>query len=179
MMQRIQLDASAECDQQIYSFYRKLYKCLGQLAYKKGQKLADINKRVLDEHMKLEISIDTFDPQAKAHSMRKNDLYKAQATTEDEIKALENRMQDCRRRFSPCGVRLDAAGIEWIDPEHEVQEASLNRRAEIVEYKAHLCKSPEARIQQERHDIEQARLRIADRQSPKAGGNTSPRLISG
>ena len=37
-----------------------------------------------------------------------------QATTEDEIKALENRMQDCRRRFSPCGVRLDAAGIEWI-----------------------------------------------------------------
>jgi hypothetical protein len=65
-----------------------------------------------------------------------------------------------------------AAGIEFVHPAAEQNEEVLNRRAKMVEYRAHLAKQEEVKIAAEREEIKRNRmLRSATGgQSPSQSG---------
>merc|ERR1712196_88883 len=70
--------------------FRRLYRTLGQLVYKKEKKLEDIDRNIRATHIQLEFSIETFDPNAKKHSDNKKELYKLRAQVEEELEMLED-----------------------------------------------------------------------------------------
>merc|ERR1712170_131465 len=92
--------------------------------------------------------IETFDPNAKKHSDAKKQLYMVRAQTEEELAMLKEKQAKSQEDFQPCEEALVAAGIEFVHPADEQNEEILNRRSKMVEYRAHLSKQEEVKIQQ-------------------------------
>ena len=143
--------------QEYLGVFRRLYKTLGQLVYKKEKKLEEIDRNIRTTHIQLEFCIETFDPNAKKHSDSKKDLYKQRANIEEELQMLKDKMATALELFRPTEEALVQAGIEFVHPIEEVEEGNLQRRSKMVEYRAHLSKNEEVKIAAEREEIKRAK----------------------
>uniref|UniRef100_A0A6T2IZJ6 Paraflagellar rod protein n=1 Tax=Eutreptiella gymnastica TaxID=73025 RepID=A0A6T2IZJ6_9EUGL len=143
--------------QEYLGVFRRLYKTLGQLVYKKEKKLEEIDRNIRTTHIQLEFCIETFDPNAKKHSDSKKDLYKERANIEEELQMLKDKMATALELFRPTEEALIQAGIEFVHPIEEVEEGNLQRRSKMVEYRAHLSKNEEVKIAAEREEIKRAK----------------------
>jgi len=143
--------------QEYLGVFRRLYKTLGQLVYKKEKKLEEIDRNIRTTHIQLEFCIETFDPNAKKHSDSKKDLYKQRANIEEELQMLKDKMATALELFRPTEEALIQAGIEFVHPIEEVEEGNLQRRSKMVEYRAHLSKNEEVKIAAEREEIKRAK----------------------
>jgi len=133
--------------------FRRLYKTLGQLVYKKEKRLEEIDRNIRTTHIQLEFAIETFDPNAKKHSDTKKDLYKLRTQVEEELDMLKDKMATALEAFGPTEDALLAAGIEFVHPAEEVEDNNLHRRSKLVEYRAHLAKQEEVKIAAEREEL--------------------------
>eukprot|EP01004_Peranema_trichophorum_P001215 NODE_1142_length_2100_cov_125.109762_g963_i0.p1 GENE.NODE_1142_length_2100_cov_125.109762_g963_i0~~NODE_1142_length_2100_cov_125.109762_g963_i0.p1 ORF type:complete len:587 (-),score=111.16 NODE_1142_length_2100_cov_125.109762_g963_i0:282-2042(-) len=149
--------------QEYLGVFRRLYKTLGQLVYKKEKKLEEIDRNIRTTHIQLEFCIETFDPNAKKHSDSKKDLYKLRASIEEELMMLKDKMATALENFRPTEEALIQAGIEFVHPIEEVEEGNLQRRSKMVEYRAHLSKQEEVKIAAEREEIKRAKQLVAQR----------------
>jgi|UniRef100_A0A7S4GEK4 hypothetical protein len=162
--------------QEYLGVFRRLYKTLGQLVYKKEKKLEEIDRNIRTTHIQLEFCIETFDPNAKKHSDSKKDLYKQRANIEEELQMLKDKMATALELFRPTEEALIQAGIEFVHPIEEVEEGNLQRRSKMVEYRAHMSKQEELKIAAEREEIKRAKqLMIA--QGPRTPGKSGNRQI--
>jgi len=153
--------------------FRRLYKTLGQLVYKKEKKLEEIDRNIRTTHIQLEFCIETFDPAAKKHSDHKKDLYASRALVEEELQMLKDKMASALAAFSPTEEALHQAGVEFLHPIDDVEENNLARRSKMVEYRAHITKQEEVKIAAEREEIKrQKQLLIST--GPKSPGGKSP-----
>ncbi|KAG5504290.1 hypothetical protein JIQ42_06122 [Leishmania sp. Namibia] len=144
--------------QEYLEAFRRLYKTLGQLAYKKEKRLEEIDRQIRTTHIQLEFAIETFDPNAKKHSDTKKDLYKLRAQVEEELEMLKDKMAQALEMFGPTEDALHQAGIEFVHPAEEVEDGNLNRRSKIVEYRAHLAKQEEVKIAAEREELKRSKV---------------------
>eukprot|EP01004_Peranema_trichophorum_P002147 NODE_1300_length_2022_cov_108.512375_g963_i1.p1 GENE.NODE_1300_length_2022_cov_108.512375_g963_i1~~NODE_1300_length_2022_cov_108.512375_g963_i1.p1 ORF type:complete len:587 (-),score=109.72 NODE_1300_length_2022_cov_108.512375_g963_i1:204-1964(-) len=149
--------------QEYLGVFRRLYKTLGQLVYKKEKKLEEIDRNIRTTHIQLEFCIETFDPNAKKHSDSKKDLYKLRASIEEELMMLKDKMATALENFRPTEEALIQAGIEFVHPIEEVEEGNLQRRSKMVEYRAHLSKQEEVKIAAEREEIKRAKQLVSQR----------------
>jgi len=143
--------------QEYLEAFRRLYKTLGQLVYKKEKRLEEIDRNIRTTHIQLEFSIETFDPNAKKHSDTKKDLYQLRAQVEEELEMLKDKMAQSLEMFGPTEDALTQAGISFVHPAEEVEDNNLQRRSKIVEYRAHLAKQEEVRIAAEREELKRAK----------------------
>lgn len=143
--------------QEYLGVFRRLYKTLGQLGYKKEKRLEEIDRQIRTTHIQLEFCIETFDPNAKKHSDSKKDLYKLRASVEEEIQMLKDKMATALEQFRPTEEALRQAGVEFVHPIDEVEENNLQRRSKMVEYRAHLNKQEEVKIAAEREEVKRAK----------------------
>jgi len=88
------------------------------------------------------------------------------AQTEEELAMLKDKQAKAVEEFKPCEEALHAAGIEFVHPADEQNEEVLNRRAKMVEYKAHLTKQEEVKIAAEREEIKRAKALRQSANSP-------------
>jgi hypothetical protein len=161
-------DLRLEVHKEHLEYFRMLYLTLGNLIYKKEKKLEELDRNIRTTHIQLEFCIETFDPNAKKHSDAKKQLYMVRAQTEEELAMLKEKQAKATEEFAQCEEALVAAGIEFVHPASEQNEEVLNRRAKMVEYRAHLAKQEEVKIAAEREEIKRNRmLRSA------AGGNST------
>jgi hypothetical protein len=137
--------------------FRRLYKTLGQLVYKKEKRLEEIDRNIRTTHIQLEFSIETFDPNAKRHSDNKKDLYKLRGQVEEELEMLKDKMAQSLEAFAPTEDALMQAGVEFVHPAEEVEDNNLGRRSKIVEYRAHLAKQEEVKIAAEREELKRSK----------------------
>jgi len=137
--------------------FRRLYKTLGQLVYKKEKRLEDIDRNIRTTHIQLEFSVETFDPNAKKHSDNKKELYKLRAQVEEELEMLKDKMAQALELFGPTEDALMQAGYEFVHPSEELEENNLQRRSKIVEYRAHMTKQEEVKIAAEREEIKRSK----------------------
>jgi len=137
--------------------FRRLYKTLGQLVYKKEKRLEEIDRNIRTTHIQLEFAIETFDPNAKKHSDTKKDLYKLRTQVEEELEMLKDKMATALEAFGPTEDALIQAGIDFMHPAEEVEDSNLNRRAKLVEYRAHLAKQEEVKIAAEREELKRVK----------------------
>lgn len=159
--------------QEYLGVFRRLYKTLGQLVYKKEKKLEDIDRNIRTTHIMLEFCIETFDPNAKKHSDSKKDLYAQRANVEEELQMLKDKMATALEEFRPTEDALIQAGIDFVHPVEEVEECNLQRRSKMVEYRAHITKQEEVKIAAEREEIKRAKALIQS-QGPRTPGGSSP-----
>eukprot|EP01007_Sphenomonas_quadrangularis_P003225 NODE_59_length_2347_cov_316.923412_g45_i0.p1 GENE.NODE_59_length_2347_cov_316.923412_g45_i0~~NODE_59_length_2347_cov_316.923412_g45_i0.p1 ORF type:complete len:609 (-),score=283.57 NODE_59_length_2347_cov_316.923412_g45_i0:402-2228(-) len=168
--------------QEYLGVFRRLYKTLSILCYKKEKRLEEIDRQIRQAHIQLEFCIETFDANAKKYSDHKKDLYKWRAQVEEEVTMLKDKMQQALELFGPTEEALAQAGIEYVHPADEAEEGHLHRRAKMVEYRAHMSKQEEVKIAAEREEVKRAKsLAIQQRaQSPGAvaNGSGSQRLAS-
>eukprot|EP01006_Ploeotia_vitrea_P041423 TRINITY_DN66525_c7_g3_i2.p1 TRINITY_DN66525_c7_g3~~TRINITY_DN66525_c7_g3_i2.p1 ORF type:complete len:587 (+),score=152.87 TRINITY_DN66525_c7_g3_i2:56-1816(+) len=143
--------------QEYLGVFRRLYKTLGQLVYKKEKKLEDADRNIRTTHIQLEFCIETFDPNAKKHSDSKKDLYKLRAQIEEELQMLKDKMATALELFRPTEEALRQAGVEFVHPCEEVEEGNLQRRSKMVEYRAHMAKQEEVKIAAEREEVKRAK----------------------
>ncbi|CAG9572185.1 paraflagellar rod protein 2C [Leishmania major strain Friedlin] len=144
--------------QEYLEAFRRLYKTLGQLVYKKEKRLEEIDRQIRTTHIQLEFAIETFDPNAKKHSDVKKELYKLRAQVEEELEMLKDKMAQALEMFGPTEDALHQAGIEFVHPAEEVEDGNLNRRSKIVEYRAHLAKQEEVKIAAEREELKRTKV---------------------
>jgi hypothetical protein len=137
--------------------FRRLYKTLGQLVYKKEKRLEDIDRNIRTTHIQLEFSVETFDPNAKKHSDNKKDLYKLRAQVEEELEMLKDKMAQALELFGPTEDALMQAGVDFVHPTEELEESNLQRRSKMVEYRAHMTKQEEVKIAAEREEIKRSK----------------------
>jgi len=157
--------------QEYLGVFRRLYKTLGQMVYKKEKRLEEIDRNIRTTHIQLEFCIETFDPNAKKHSDSKKDLYKLRASVEEEVQMLKDKMATALELFRPTEEALRQAGIEFVHPIEEVEEGNLQRRSKMVEYRAHVSKQEEVKIAAEREEIKRAKQLVikAGPRTPKGG----------
>eukprot|EP00994_Dinema_validum_P003902 NODE_191_length_2254_cov_490.937868_g130_i0.p1 GENE.NODE_191_length_2254_cov_490.937868_g130_i0~~NODE_191_length_2254_cov_490.937868_g130_i0.p1 ORF type:complete len:583 (+),score=173.33 NODE_191_length_2254_cov_490.937868_g130_i0:67-1815(+) len=163
--------------QEYLGVFRRLYKTLGQLVYKKEKRLEEVDRNIRTTHIQLEFCIETFDPNAKKHSDSKKDLYKLRANIEEELQMLKDKMATALEQFRPTEEALIQAGVEFVHPIEEVEEGNLQRRSKMVEYRAHMSKQEEVKIAAEREEVKRAKqLMIA--QGPRTPGGGTKRSNS-
>jgi len=150
-------DMRLQVHQEYLEAFRRLYKTLGQLVYKKEKRLEEIDRNIRTTHIQLEFAIETFDPNAKKHSDNKKDLYKLRAQVEEELEMLKDKMAQALELFGPTEDALHQAGIEFVHPAEELEENNVGRRSKIVEYRAHLAKQEEVKIAAEREELKRAK----------------------
>jgi hypothetical protein len=150
-------DMRLQVHQEYLEAFRRLYKTLGQLVYKKEKRLEEIDRNIRTTHIQLEFAIETFDPNAKKHSDNKKDLYKLRAQVEEELEMLKDKMAQALELFGPTEDALHQAGIEFVHPAEELEENNVSRRSKIVEYRAHLAKQEEVKIAAEREELKRAK----------------------
>jgi len=143
--------------QEYLGVFRRLYKTLGQLVYKKEKRLEEADRQIRTTHIQLEFAVETFDPNAKKHSDSKKDLYKMRAQIEEELQMLRDKMATALEQFRPTEEALRQAGVEFVHPIDEVEENNLQRRSKMVEYRAHLAKQDDVKIAAEREEIKRAK----------------------
>jgi len=143
--------------QEYLGVFRRLYKTLGQLVYKKEKKLEEIDRNIRTTHIQLEFCVDTFDPNAKKHSDSKKELYKMRAAVEEELQMLKDKMTTALEAFRPTEEALRQAGVEFLHPIEEVEEGNLARRAKINSYQSHLHKDPALVVAATREEIKRAK----------------------
>jgi hypothetical protein len=143
--------------QEYFEAFRRLYKTLGQLVYKKEKRLEEIDRNIRTTHIQLEFSIETFDPNAKKHADTKKDLYKLRSQVEEELEMLKDKMAQSLEAFGPTEEALTQAGIEFVHPAEELEDTNLQRRSKIVEYRAHLAKQEEVKIAAEREELKRSK----------------------
>lgn len=160
-------DLRLEVHKEHLEYFRMLYLTLGNLIYKKEKKLEELDRNIRTTHIQLEFCIETFDPNAKKHSDAKKQLYLVRAQTEEELGMLKEKQAKATEEFKQCEEALHAAGIEFVHPADEQNEEVLNRRAKMVEYKAHLAKQEEVKIAAEREEIKRAKA-LKSSTSPQA-----------
>ncbi|CCW64643.1 unnamed protein product [Phytomonas sp. EM1] len=144
--------------QEYLEAFRRLYKTLGQLVYKKEKRLEEVDRNIRTTHIQLEFAIETFDPNAKKHSETKKELYKLRAQVEEELEMLKDKMTQSLEMFGPTEDALHQAGIEFVHPAEEVEDGNLMRRSKMVEYRAHLAKQEEVKIAAEREELKRAKV---------------------
>ncbi|CCD19607.1 putative Paraflagellar rod protein [Trypanosoma vivax] len=149
---------SLQVHQEYLEAFRRLYKTLGQLVYKKEKRLEEIDRNIRTTHIQLEFAIETFDPNAKQHSDRKKELYKLRAQVEEELEMLKDKMAQALEMFGPTEDALNQAGIEFVHPAEEVEDGNMNRRSKMVEYRAHLAKQEEVKIAAEREELKRSKM---------------------
>jgi len=137
--------------------FRRLYKTLGQLVYKKEKRLEEIDRNIRTTHIQLEFAIETFDPNAKRHSDNKKDLYKLRGQVEEELEMLKDKMAAALEAFGPTEDALMQAGVEFVHPAEEVEDGNLSRRSKMVEYRAHLAKQEEVKVAAEREELKRSK----------------------
>jgi len=143
--------------QEYLGVFRRLYKTLGQLVYKKEKRLEEIDRNIRTTHIQLEFCVETFDPNAKKHSDSKKDLYKIRASVEEELQMLKDKMASALEQFRPTEEALRQAGVEFLHPIEEVEEGNLNRRTKINSYQSHLHKDPALVVAATREEIKRAK----------------------
>jgi hypothetical protein len=163
--------------QEYLGVFRRLYKTLGQLVYKKEKKLEEIDRNIRTTHIQLEFCVDTFDPNAKKHSDAKKELYKQRASVEEELQMLKDKMATALEAFRPTEEALRQAGVEFLHPIEEVEEGNLARRTKINSYQSHLHKDPALVVAATREEIKRAKqllLSQPSRTSPTRRQIASP-----
>jgi len=150
-------DMRLQVHQEYLEAFRRLYKTLGQLVYKKEKRLEEIDRNIRTTHIQLEFAIETFDPNAKKHSDTKKDLYKLRAQVEEELEMLKDKMAQSLELFGPTEDALHQAGIDFVHPAEELEDNNVNRRSKMVEYRAHLAKQEEVKIAAEREELKRAK----------------------
>jgi hypothetical protein len=150
-------DLRLQVHQEYLDAFRRLYKTLGQLVYKKEKRLEDIDRNIRTTHIQLEFAIETFDPNAKKHSDSKKDLYKLRSQIEEELEMLKDKMAHALEQFGPTEDALTQAGIEFTHPAEELEDSNITRRSKMVEYRAHLAKQEEVKIAAEREEIKRSK----------------------
>ena len=150
-------DLRLQIHQEHLEAFRRLYKTLGQLVYKKEKKLEEIDRNIRATHIQLEFSIETFDPNAKKHSDNKKELYKLRNQIEEELEMLKDKMASALALFAPSEEALIKASIDFVHPAEELEDANLTRRSKMVEYRAHLSKQEEVKISAEREELKRAK----------------------
>eukprot|EP00758_Cryptobia_borreli_P010202 Tbor_TRINITY_DN5547_c0_g1::TRINITY_DN5547_c0_g1_i2::g.13458::m.13458 len=151
-------DLRIQVHQEYLEAFRRLYKTLGQLVYKKEKRLEDIDRNLRTTHIQLEFAIETLDPNAKKHSDTKKDLYKLRSQVEEEMEMLKDKMAQALEMFGPTEDALHQAGIEFIHPAEEVEDNNINRRSKMVEYRSHLAKQEEVKIAAEREELKRSKM---------------------
>eukprot|EP00742_Colponemidia_sp_Colp-10_P005030 GILJ01005375.1.p1 GENE.GILJ01005375.1~~GILJ01005375.1.p1 ORF type:complete len:586 (+),score=187.95 GILJ01005375.1:68-1825(+) len=150
-------DLRLQVHQEYLEAFRRLYKTLGQILYKKEKRLEEIDRQLRTTHIQLEFAIETLDPNAKKHSDTKKDLYKLREQVESEKEVLKDQMAHFLEAFGPTEEALHQAGIDFVHPAEEVEENNLGRRSKIVEYRAHLAKQEEVKIAAEREELKRSK----------------------
>eukprot|EP00744_Colponema_vietnamica_P000468 GILI01000848.1.p1 GENE.GILI01000848.1~~GILI01000848.1.p1 ORF type:complete len:594 (+),score=283.40 GILI01000848.1:103-1884(+) len=172
-------DLRLQVHQEYLEAFRRLYKTLGQILYKKEKRLEEIDRQLRTTHIQLEFAIETLDPNAKKHSDTKKDLYKLREQVESEKEVLKDQMAHFLEAFGPTEEALHQAGIDFVHPAEEVEENNLGRRSKIVEYRAHLAKQEEVKIAAEREEIKRAKtLRSSSPNQITNGSPNSPQRIT-
>jgi hypothetical protein len=150
-------DLRLQVHQEYLDAFRRLYKTLGQLVYKKEKRLEDIDRNIRTTHIQLEFAIETFDPNAKKHSDSKKDQYKLRSQVEEELEMLKDKMAHALEQFGPTEDALTQAGIDFTHPAEELEDSNVTRRSKMVEYRAHLAKQEEVKIAAEREEIKRSK----------------------
>jgi len=68
------------------------------------------------------------------------------AQTEEELAMLKEKQAKAQEDFQATEEALVAAGIDFQHPADEQNEEILNRRSKMVEYRAHLSKQEEVKM---------------------------------
>eukprot|EP01084_Bolivina_argentea_P159949 278583_1 len=164
--------------QEYLGVFRRLYRTLSILLYKKEKRLEDCDRQIRQNHIQLEFCIETFDPSAKRYSDNKKGLYKDRDQIEDETQMLKMKMDQAKELFAPTEEALAMAGIEYTHPAEEAEEDNLQRRSKMVEYRAHLSKQEEVKIAAEREEIKRAKV-LAIQSRAQSPGQSQGGLIGG
>lgn len=150
-------DLRLQVHQEYLEAFRRLYKTLGQLLYKKEKRMEELDRQLRTTHIQLEFAIETLDPNAKKHSDTKKELYKLREQVESEKMVLKDQMSHFLEAFAPTEEALHNAGIDFVHPAEEVEENNLGRRSKMVEYRAHLAKQEEVKIAAEREELKRSK----------------------
>jgi len=160
------------------ALYRALMFTLGDLDYKKGKKIEEVNANVQAAHIQQELCSDSLNPNAKKFSDAKRELLRIRDELELELADLKERQRVATDQFEPTEAALLAANIEHVHPVEELEDWRLDTRAKMVEYKAmalgHSNVAPlHAEVQQLRRTFNDSKRLALNSRSSMNNTNTS------
>lgn len=114
--------------------FRSLYLTLGDWRFKKSRNADEMQKKIEYYTLQQELAMDVSNPKAKEYSQSKQQWEAARAEALVQLDLLDNRSRLQLEAFKPTEDLLRAAGVDFVSPEDELAERTLQRTQRLVEY---------------------------------------------
>lgn len=114
--------------------FRSLYLTLGDWRFKKSRNAEEIQKKIEYYTLQQEVAMDVMNPKAKEYSQAKQQWEAAKAEALVQLGQLDDRSRLQLEAFRPTEQLLREAGVDFVSPEDELAERTLQRTQRLVEY---------------------------------------------
>jgi len=162
--------------------FRGLLFTLGDLEYKKGKRIEEVEANVETAHVQQELCSDSLNPNAKKFSDAKKELLRIRDHLELEMRELRERQAAAKSQYAPTEAALVAASFDHRNPVEELEDWLLGMRAKMVEYRmlslGNVSSAPiHAELAALRKNFDASRKHLStERSRATPGGAASPPL---
>jgi len=128
-------DMAARVNRQYLKQFTDYYLAVGRLMYKKEKKRGQITASIEDAHIKLEMSVEVIDPQAKRYAQQKKGLTEERRILDAEIEQLQSRLRTSSKDFEPVATGLQELQIPFVHPRDILEKSSMDRHAKLLDFR--------------------------------------------
>ena len=114
---------------------RRLLFTVGELSYRKGKRIEEVDSEIQTAHVQQELCHDSLNPSAKRFSDTKKSLLRLRDQLELEHRELKLRQKAAEEQYAPTESALVAAGVEHPHPVEEMEAWLLETREKMAQYR--------------------------------------------
>eukprot|EP01012_Entosiphon_sulcatum_P048551 TRINITY_DN67041_c0_g1_i1.p1 TRINITY_DN67041_c0_g1~~TRINITY_DN67041_c0_g1_i1.p1 ORF type:complete len:806 (-),score=176.31 TRINITY_DN67041_c0_g1_i1:60-2477(-) len=134
--------------------FRRYYLTIGELLYRKEERLAEIEKMIEQNQFQLGLIRETLDPNAamyKAHTMELTRLRDEVAT---KVEWLRDLGDTAEMDFQPTESALRKAGVDFLAPTIELQEQLATRKMKVADMREQYADHMREKVFRSKDDIQ-------------------------
>ena len=153
-------DMANRVNRQYLKQFTDYYLSVGRLRHRKLKKKEQLDRTVADNHVRLELALDSIDPLAKRHACNKAEGLRQRQSVEQELEALTSKMEASSKAFEEVSESLRELGIPFVHPKMILDKSCEDRDNKILEYRDMVNVTEEkmdSMLEQEAHSIAQER----------------------
>eukprot|EP01063_Lacrimia_lanifica_P009587 TRINITY_DN16543_c0_g1_i1.p1 TRINITY_DN16543_c0_g1~~TRINITY_DN16543_c0_g1_i1.p1 ORF type:complete len:751 (+),score=346.96 TRINITY_DN16543_c0_g1_i1:67-2319(+) len=133
--ERVLSEMANRVNRQYLKQFTDYYLAVGRLKHKKQKKREAIDTTIADNHVRLEIAIDTIDPSAKKHASAKAESLRQRSEVDQELEALTHKLEESSKAFEEVAESLRELNIPFVHPSVILDKSCFDRNNKILEYR--------------------------------------------
>ena len=165
--------------------FTDFYLAAGRLLYRKERRMEQLNAKIDDNHVLLELASETLDPTAKKFADDKQSLTHVKQQLAEAIVELRDRVHDAEAQIAPTLRAMELREQSFVHPRNILTTVNLDRVERVLDYREALHPSQtlgERIMEEESVTLEKKKMEILSiteaKQSQKAKTPKPPETAS-